>query len=240
MKKRDEVGKEVSGEVKGTNRKNGGKGQGVLSWIIRLVALISISGLVVLPHLFDFEYEREYIKRFEKVEKEHREAIYGYNKLVDEVRTDGVMSDEVRKGMIEHLATLSESDLELLVRSTDIFDISRYVLESGDDKVNEDKVYTGEFIVPILILEKGMDMDDAELEVFSEEGSKLATDAWESVGIDRATFNSHVTVFYYLFVFFIAMPVSLYFILYGSIRDDEDISDFVEESQRPEDKKSKE
>ena len=240
MKKRDDVGKEVSGEVKGSNRKNGGKGQGVLAWFIRLVALISISGLVVLPHLFDIEYEKEYIKRFEKVEKEHREAIYGYNKLVDEVRTDGVMSDEVREGMIDYLDTLSESDLELLVRSTNIFDISRYVLESGDDKVNEDKVHSGDFIVSYVVLEKGMDMEDAELEVFSEDRSKLATDVWESFGINQATFNSHVIVFYYLFVFFLAMPVLVYFILYGSDGDGADISDFVEESRRPDDKKSKE
>lgn len=190
----------------------------VMRTLAVMVVLLLFMGSTI-PYLNVVERDEEYAKEFSVILKENREAVYGFNKLVNEVRADGVLKDDVREGMLGYLDSIDAKDLEYLKKDKNFFDVVEYVLTT-DDRVVDEK-YVGNTFGVTRLFESGDLVEDVTLTVFEAYEAELAKTA------DRGTdpfgpyeFERTLSLAFIMFGFTVAGFSSLF--LFAMLKDGDD------------------
>lgn len=190
-------------------------------WVLRIVAVVFVLVLFigsVMPYIEMKERDVEYEKEFNVILKENREAVYGFNKLVNEVRADGVLKDDVREGMLGYLESIDAKDLEYLKKDKNFFEVVEYVLTT-DDRVVDEKYVSDTFDVEWLI-DSGDLVEDVTLNVFESYWSDLAKTADKGTDpFGMSETERTLSVSFILFGFMIAGFGSLF--LFAMFKDDD-------------------
>lgn len=193
-------------------------------WVLRIVAVVFVLVLFigsVMPYIEMKERDVEYEKEFKVILKENREAVYGFNKLVNEVRADGVLKDDVREGMLGYLESIDAKDLEYLKKDKNFFEVVEYVLTT-DDRVVDEKYVSDTFDVEWLI-GSGDLVEDVTLNVFESYWSDLAKTADKGTDpFGMSETERTLRVSFILFGFMIAGFGSLFlFAMFKDVEEEE-------------------
>lgn len=193
-------------------------------WVIKIFAVLFVLALFigsVMPYIEMKERDVEYEKEFNVILKENREAVYGFNKLVTEVRADGVLKDDVREGMLDYLESIDEKDLEYLKKDKHFFEVVEYVLTT-DDRVVDEKYVSDTFDVEWLI-DSGDLVEDVTLTVFESYWSDLAKTADKGTDpFGMSETERMLSVSFILFGFMIAGFSSLFlFAMFKDVEEEE-------------------
>ena len=159
--------------------------------VLGIICLVVVS---LLPIFYDAHRTNNLKEEFVIVERENRETIYGFNRVVNESRDSGKVTKDDRVSLSNYLDSMSEEDKRYIV-SDDVF-MDRF----------EKLLATEEHVVD------GFDVESEVLSMMGRDEVMLSTE----FPLDTERFNSTLyEVFiagYYMFLFVVGLFISVVYL----------------------------